>query len=314
MNDKNPEVSVVVPISERHDDMRLLYNLYANELKKLGKDFEFIFIVDGNFSTAYEDLKSLKSNGNPIKIIKYARTFGESNALMEGFERANGDKILTLASYMQVEPEDLSKIFEANDEGNDLVITRRFPRKDPVVNRIQSSLYHWIIRKLTGTKFNDITSGMRLMNKKILSEFNLYGDLHRFIPIFAIGRGLKVKEVNVAQRKEDTQIRLVKPGIYLRRLLDLITLFFLVKFTKKPLRFFGLIGSVLFIIGAIVTTYLGVMKILGNIALANRPLLLLGILLSVFGLQLFSVGLIGELIIFTRAKQIKQYRIAEIIE
>jgi glycosyltransferase involved in cell wall biosynthesis len=314
MNDKNPEVSVVVPISERHDDMRLLYNLYANELKKLGKDFEFIFIVDGNFSTAYEDLKSLKSNGNPIKIIKYARTFGESNALMEGFERANGDKILTLASYMQVEPEDLSKIFEANDEGNDLVITRRFPRKDPVVNRIQSSLYHWIIRKLTGTKFNDITSGMRLMNKKILSEFNLYGDLHRFIPIFAIGRGLKVKEVNVAQRKEDTQIRLVKPGIYLRRLLDLITLFFLVKFTKKPLRFFGLIGSVLFIIGAIVTTYLGVMKILGNIALANRPLLLLGILLSVFGIQLLSVGLIGELIIFTRAKQIKQYRIAEIIE
>lgn len=314
MNDKTPEVSVVVPISERHDDMRLLYNLYADELKKLGKDFEFIFIVDGHFPAAYEDLKNLKNNGNPIKIIKYARTFGESNALMEGFEQAKGDKILTLASYMQIEPCDLDKVFSAYDEGNDLVITRRYPRKDPWANRIQSSVYHFIIRKLTGSSFKDITSGVRLMSKKILSEFNLYGDLHRFIPIFAIRQGLKVKEVNVTQRKEDTQVRLVKPGIYLRRVLDIITLFFLVKFTKKPLRFFGLIGSSFFITGGIITSYLGVLRVLGRIELANRPLLLLGILLIVFGLQIFSVGLIGELIIFTRAKEIEHYRIEEIIE
>ncbi len=167
-NKKNPEVSVVVPISERHDDMRLLYNLYADELKKLGKDFEFLFIVDGNFSTAYEDLKKLKDEGNPIKIIKYARTFGESNALMEGFKQAKGSNILTLASYIQVEPGDLEKIFTAYDNGSDLVITCRYPRKDPLINRIQSKVYHYIIRKLTGTRFKDITSGMRLINKKIL--------------------------------------------------------------------------------------------------------------------------------------------------
>jgi glycosyltransferase involved in cell wall biosynthesis len=314
MNEKNPEVSVVVPISERHDDIKLLYNLYADELKKLGKDFEFIFIVDGNFQIAYEDLKNLKNNGNPIKIIKYARTFGESNALMKGFQQAKGEKILTLASYMQVEPNDLDKVFSAYNLGNDLVITRRFPRKDPLINRFQSKAYHYIIRKLTGMRFNDITSGMRLINKKILPEFHLYGDLHRFIPIFALKQGLNVREVNVTQREEDTQVRLVKPGTVLRRMLDIITLFFIVKFMKKPLRFFGLIGSTFFIIGGMITTYLGILRILDKISLTNRPMLLLGILMIVFGLQLFSVGLIGELILFTRAKEMEHYRIEEIIE
>jgi glycosyltransferase involved in cell wall biosynthesis len=270
--------------------------------------------VDGNFPIAYKSLKELKDEGAPIRIIKFGRNFGESNALMEGFAQAVGDKILTLASYIQVDPNSLNKVFSAYNDGNDLVITRRFPRKDPLINRLQSETYHYIIRKLTGTEFKDITSGLRLINKKILSEFNLYGDMHRFIPIFAIRKGLKVKEVNVTQRKEDTKVRLVKPGIYLRRLLDIFTLFFLVKFTKKPLRFFGLIGSTFFTIGGIITAYLAVLRIFGNIGLTNRPILLLGILMIVFGLQLLSVGLIGELILFTRAKEIEHYRIDEIIE
>jgi len=148
---------------------------------------------------------------------------------------------------------------------------------------------------------------MRLINKKILSEFVLYGNLHRFIPIFAMQKGIKMKEVKVSQRKEDTQVRLVKPGVYLRRMLDIITLFFLVKFTKKPLRFFGLIGASLFIPGVFLASYLGILRILGAIELANRPLLLLGILLIVFGIQTFSVGLIGELILFSHAKDLKDY-------
>jgi hypothetical protein len=233
---------------------------------------------------------------------------------MEGFGRAKGEKVLTLASYIQTEPDALPKIFSAYDAGYDLVITRRFPRQDPLLNRIQSAVYHYLVRKLTGTSFQDITSGMRLISKRILSDFHLYGDLHRFIPIFAVKKGVKVKEIDVQQRKEDTQFRLVKPGIYLRRVLDILTLFFLIKFTKKPLRFFGLIGSIFFIIGSVITAYLGLVRIFGNIDLANRPLLLLGILLIVFGLQIFSVGLIGELILFTRAKEMEHYRIDNIIE
>ncbi len=314
MMEATPEVSVVVPISERHDDLKQLYKIYADELTNIGKSFEFLFVVDGNFPTACNDLQKLKNNENSLRIIKLAKNFGESTALMEGFRQARGDTVLTLASYIQVEPEELSKVFAAYGDGNDLVITRRYPRKDPLINRLQSNVYHYLVRKLTGTPFKDITSGMRLINKRILSEFQLYGDLHRFIPIFAMQRGLKVKEVNVSQRKEDTQVRVVKPGIYLRRVLDILTLFFLVKFTRKPLRFFGLVGTALFLPGIVITAYLGILRLFGGIGLANRPLLLLGILLMVFGIQTLSVGLVGELILFSHARELKDYNIEEIVE
>ena len=314
MTEEIPEVTVVVPISERHDNLENLYRLYSSELAQIGKTFEFLFIIDGHFPVAQEELQKLKKAGNAIRILKFPRSFGESAALMEGFRSARGTIILTLASYIQVEPEDIPKLFSAYEEGYDLVVSRRYPRIDPILNRIQSRLYHYIVNKLTGCAFNDITCGARLIKKDILSEFTLYGDLYRFIPVFAFHKGLKVTEVNVRQKKDDTELRLLRPGAYLRRLLDILTLFFLVKFTKKPLRFFGLIGSALLTLGAVITSYLGVLRLLGQIGLANRPLLLLGILLMVFGIQLFSVGLVGELILFTHAKELETYRIEEIIE
>ena len=314
MTEKIPEVTVVVPISERHDNLENLYRLYSSELAQIGKTFEFLFIIDGHFPVAQEELQKLKKTGNAIKILKFPRSFGESAALMEGFRSARGTIILTLASYIQVEPEDIPKLFSAYEEGYDLVVSRRYPRIDPILNRIQSRLYHYIVNKLTGCAFKDITCGARLIKKDILSEFTLYGDLYRFIPVFAFCKGLKVTEVNVRQKKDDTELRLLRPGAYLRRLLDILTLFFLVKFTKKPLRFFGLIGSALLTLGAVITFYLGVLRLLYQTGLANRPLLLLGILLMVFGIQLFSVGLVGELILFTHAKELDTYRIEEIIE
>lgn len=310
-----PEISVVVPISERHDDMKQVYELYARELEDMHKTFEFIFVLDGHFPTAFKDLQTLVTNNkNYIKIIKMSGRYGESAALMEGFKHAKGEKILTLAAYIQIKPEDLHKLFEAYEDGYDLVITRRFPRKDPIVNRIQSFVYHYIVRILTKAPFKDISAGMRLMNKEILKEFFLYGDMHRFIPIFARHRGIRVKEIEVSQRKEDTNIRLVKPGIYLRRFLDLVALFFLVKFTKKPLRFFGLIGAFLFIFGVLITVYLTILKFIEDIALSNRPLLLLGVLLMVFGIQIFSTGLVSELLLYSHSKELDDYKIEEIIE
>jgi glycosyltransferase involved in cell wall biosynthesis len=309
-----PEVSVVVPISERHDDITKLYSIYADALSKLNKSFEFIFILDGHFQAAREALDRLIAEGKPARVIEFPRKAGEAAALMEGFRQAHGEAILTLASYIQVDPNDLGKVFAAYENGNDLVITRRFPRIDPWFNRIQSFAFHYILRKMTGTSFRDITSGMRLIKREVALDFTLYGDLHRFIPIFAIQKGRKVEEVKVAQRKEDTGIRIVNLGAYLRRILDTLTLFFLIKFTRKPLRFFGLMGTFLFIPGLAVTAFLGAMRLFGGMSLSNRPLLLLGFLLMVFGMQLLSVGLVAELILFIHAKDIKDYNIQEIIE
>lgn len=311
---ETPQVSVVVPISERHDRMDKLFNIYAAELREMKKSFEFIFVVDGAFPLAVDALEKLRSEGEPVRIIQFARSFGESMALMEGFRQSKGELILTLASYIQIDPQDLHKVFDAHSAGHDMVITRRYPRKDPLINRIQASIYHYVIRKLTNTSFRDITSGMRLISRKVLSEFVLYGDLHRFLPIFAFQRGVNVREVKVGQRKEDTQVRIVHAGAYVRRLLDILTLFFLVKFTKKPLRFFGLIGVGLSLPGVLIITYLGIMRLFYGVGLADRPFLLMGILLLVFGLHLFSVGLIGELIIYCHSREVLDYRVKKIIE
>ncbi len=310
----DPEVSVIVPISERHDDVARLYRLYAEELERLGRRFEWLFVVVGDFETACRDLARLRAEDERVRVVKLPRRFGESAALLEGFKRTKGDRILTLASYIQVDPTDLPKVFAAYEAGNDLVITRRFPRRDPVVNRIQSGVYHFLVRILTGVPFKDITCGMRLINRKIVSKLIVYGDLHRFIPVFAALRGIKIAEVIVSQRQEDVSVRMVKPGIYVRRILDIVTLFFLVKFTKKPLRFFGLVGSALFVPGLVLTAYLAVLRLLGVTGLADRPLLLLGMLLMVFGIQIFSIGLVGELIVFSHAREMEDYEIEEIIE
>ncbi len=314
MNNTQIDVSVVVPISERHDDLIKLYKIYSDELNNLMKTHEFIFIIDGDFTKAYRDLLELKRNGNNIRIIKFTKNFGESSALTEGFKQVRGNVILTMASYIQVEPSELKKLFDAYEDGFELVITRRFPREDPMVNKIQSFVYHFLVRKITGTEFNDITSGMRLIDKNIINDLELYGDLHRFIPILASGKGIRIKEVNVKQSKEDRGTRVVQPNVYLKRILDLMTLVFLIKFTVKPLRFFGFIGSAVILPGLVITAVLGTLRVFGMIELANRPLLILGMLLIVFGIQFFTIGLIGELIIFTRAKDIVQYRIDEIIE
>jgi hypothetical protein len=151
------------------------------------------------------------------------------------------------------------------------------------------------------------------MKRRVAQEVQLYGDLHRFFPLLAHQQGFKIAEVTVQQSPHDAAWRMHGPGIYLRRLLDILTLFFLYKFTKKPLRLFGLVGAAIFGAGAIVTGYLGVDRLLGA-PLAGRPLLVLGVLLMVFGVQLFSIGLLGEIIIFTHARGVKDYQTRDILE
>jgi hypothetical protein len=151
------------------------------------------------------------------------------------------------------------------------------------------------------------------MSRRVAEELVLYGDLHRFIPVLASTRGFGVLEIKLAQRVEDRPIRVYGLGTYLRRLLDIVTIFFLAKFTSKPLRFFGLIGSTIFGTGAAITAYLGFYRLLGFGGIAGRPLLLLGLLLMVLGVQSLSLGLLGELVIFTHARQIREAQIAEIV-
>jgi hypothetical protein len=166
---------------------------------------------------------------------------------------------------------------------------------------------------MTGNVYNDIGCSVRFFRRKILDEINLYGDLHRFLPILANKQGFKVKEIDIRQSSRDKHTRTYAVGIYLRRMIDLFTVFFLVKFTKKPLRFFGLTGTTILLTGLSISLYLIISRIFFDVGLSDRPLFLIGILFVVLGLQIFAIGLIGEILIFTHAKEIKEYNIDEII-
>ncbi len=308
---ENIDISVIVPVVERYDNLYKLYSEYTSAFDKLNKSHEFIFVVDGEFFEAFEDLKKLKTKHPSIKIIKLVKNCGESVALSIGAEKAEGNYLFTLASYFQVEPESINTIWNELNNGSDLILTRRYPRVDSKLNRLQSSIFHWMISKITSTHFHDISCGLKGMKRKVFEEINLYGDLHRFIPILADKCGFRIKEIKVKQRKEDTTLRLVRTGTYVRRLLDILTIFFVTKFTMKPLRFFGLIGMALFGAGGIITGYLGLYRLFGFGGIADKPFLLLGVILMVLGVQTLSIGLIGEIIIFTHARDIKEYKIEQ---
>lgn len=308
------EISVVIAISERRDDPRQLYLQYEQELSKTGLSYEFIFVLDGPDHESLHMLKNLKREYPEITVVTLNRRFGEATALAVGFEKANGPIILTLPSYFQVEAYEISRMLQTLfSDNSDLVVGWRCPRMDSLFNRLQSRIFHGLVRLLTGTKYHDVSCGARLMKRKVAEEVALYGDLHRFFPISAYQLGFRVAEARVRQSPQDRKRRVYAPGVYLRRLIDILTFFFLFKFTKKPLRFFGLIGSGIFAVGTIMTAYIGAERLFG-IAPAGRPLLILGVLLIVFGIQLFSTGLLGEILIFTHARDVRDYQTIEILD
>jgi glycosyltransferase involved in cell wall biosynthesis len=307
------DVSVVIPVGEGHGDVREIYAQYACELVSRGYSCEFIFVIDGSDRKAIESERRLKELGPAIRVIALNRSFGEAAALSFGFERARAPVIVTLPAYFQVEPREICEVINTLARHDmDLVISRRFPLPHRLFSRLRSRVFHRLVQVVSGSTYQDLACGVRAMKRKVAEEVTLYGDLHYFFPILAYQRGFKIAEISVQPNAHDNGHRLFRPGSYLRRLLDLLNLFFLVKFTRKPLRFFGSIGAALFASGTIITGYLGAYRLLELGGISDRPLLILGVLLMVVGVQLFSIGLLGELIIFTHAREIKDYQIKDV--
>ena len=306
------DVAVIVPVSERYDNVHALYDAYKTALKSSGYNFEFTYVLDGSFPEVLAALEQLQAQGEPLRIVTLTRWFGEATALTAGFQNSSGDIILTLPAYYQVEPSEISKLLkEVGDQ--DMVIGRRFPRTDSRFNRLQTRLFNGMLNVITGSSFHDLGCGARAFKRQVTDEIPVYGDQHRFLPVLAGRQGYRIREVDLSQSPRDKFTRVYRAGVYPRRLLDMLTVFFLVKFTKKPLRFFGLIGIATFSVGALIVLYLVAERLFAGMPLADRPALLLSSLLVVLGVQIFALGLIGELIIFTHAKDIKEYTIEKIV-
>jgi glycosyltransferase involved in cell wall biosynthesis len=308
------DLSIVVPVGERHDDLRQLYLRYSEAIRHAGYSCEFIFVVDGSEGKSHTP-KLFSENGSRVRVITLNRSFGEATALSVGFANAKSPVVITLPAYFQVEPREIQQVITALlSQDVDLVISRRSPDLDSLFNRVRAWAFHRLVCMVSGRSYHDLACRLRAMKRKVAEEVSLYGDLHYFFPVLAYQRGFKIAEVPVRPSRQDAGRRTFQPGGYLRILLDLFNLLFLVKFTRKPLRFFGSAGMGLFVSGAVITAYLGAYRLLDFGGISHRPLLVLGVLLMVVGVQLFSIGLLGELIIFTHARHVKDYEIGEVLD
>jgi glycosyltransferase involved in cell wall biosynthesis len=306
-------LSVIIPVRSRHADALELYTEYKSALDSIGQPYELIFVLDGPCSAFAARLRELIEQGHCVTVIGLTRPFGEATALMAGFEYASAQTVITLPAYHQIQAEEIATLVAALDDC-DFASAERWPRAGGALERLRRSAFHGILAWTTGHRFKDLGCGARAFDRRVLEEIRIYGDLHRYLPVLADKQGFRVREIRVRQSPKDRLAGFHKPREYIRGFLDLCTIFFLVRFTKRPLRFFGMLGIATFAIGALFLSWLAVERLLFQVALADRPALLLSTLLAVLGMQLFALGLLGELIIFTHAKAIKDYQIERIIQ
>jgi glycosyltransferase involved in cell wall biosynthesis len=302
-------LSVVVPVVERVDDLMAVYQAFAEELKRRSSEFEFLFVFDGRFAPPPE-LIALSREKPGVRILRFAREFGETAALRLGIEKSRGDLVLTLPAYFQVQPAGIGRLLDAIDGGAEMAVASRSPRLDSWLNRMQSRVFHRILGGVTNQQFHDMACGVRVMRRAVAEALPLYGDLHRFIPALALREGYRVEEVPVPQHPSDARIRVYRPSVYFRRILDIAAFFFLAKFTERPLRFFGLVGSVFLISGGALSLMLLIQRFEGQ-GIANRPVLLLAVLMVALGVQLIGLGLVGEIIVHLRAPHRRIYRVRD---
>jgi glycosyltransferase involved in cell wall biosynthesis len=302
-------ISVVVPVVERADDLVAVYSAFGQELDARPQEYEFLFVFDGRLTPSPE-LVAL-ARGNPsVRILRFAREFGETAALRLGIEKSRGDLVITLPAYFQVQPVGIHLLIDGVLQGADMVVANRSPRLDNWLNRMQSRAFHSIVGGASDQRFHDMACGVRAMRRSVAEALPLYGDLHRFIPALALREGFRVDEVAVPQHPSDARMRVYGPGVYLRRLLDIAAFFFLAKFTEKPLRFFGLVGSLFLTAGMVLSLVLFIQRVEGQ-GIANRPALLLAVLLLALGVQLIGLGLVGEIIVHLRAPHRRAYRVRD---
>jgi glycosyltransferase involved in cell wall biosynthesis len=305
-------VSAIVPVGARQSPAAELYAEYKTGLQALGAPYEVIFVLDGP-QPAYEAaLLEMAARGEPVTIISLTRRFGEATAIMIGFEHASGGIILTLPAHLQVEGSQIGVLVAALETA-DIAVGCREPRASTWFQTMRRNAFHGILKFVTGLNFRDLGCSARALRRKILEEIRLYGDHERFLPVLAARQGFRVKEIAVRQSKEDRHREIYLPRSYMRGLLDIFNVFFLVRFTKRPLRFFGMIGVATLFVGVLELLYLVFDRIYFHTPMADRPALLLASLMIVLGVQIFALGLLGELIIFTHAGGIKDYQVDRII-
>ncbi len=309
-----PQVSVIVPVLNEADTVMELAQRVAEVLDRLGLRFEIVFVDDGSADETRQRVKEAHELDERVKLVSLRRNFGKAAALCAGFDFSQGDILITMDGDLQDDPDEIPRFLEKlESEDLDLVSGWKQQRQDPVSKRYPSRLFNWVTRKLAHVDLHDFNCGYKAYRREVVDEIALYGELHRYIPVLASRRGFTLGELSVVHhpRKHGTS----KYGWdrYYKGLLDLITVLFITKYTRRPLHLFGMIGLSSLVVGLGINLYLAVLWLSGQ-TLSNRPLLLLGVLLMLLGIQVLTTGLIGEMITFKNFDRTDTYSVKERVE
>lgn len=296
-------LSFVIPAKNEEGSVQFLYCELVQVNKKINNKFEIIFIDDGSTDQTFEVLKKIQKKDKRIKIIKFRGNFGKSAALQAGFNQSKGDIIFTLDADLQDDPKEIPIFLKKLEEGYDLVSGWKKQRNDPSINKVvPSRIVNFLTRKLTGLNIHDTNCGFKAYRREVINNLNLYGELYRFIPVIAAKQNFKVGEVIVEHRARkygETKFGWER-GI--KGILDLLTIVFLTGYLRRPGHFFGTLGMLSFFLGFLIGIYISYLRLTTGTIQYRQPLLFLGILLMIIGIQLISTGLLGEMITFWRQK------------
>jgi glycosyltransferase involved in cell wall biosynthesis len=295
-------LSLVIPVFNEAGSLESLLAEITAAMLPLGRDYEVVFVDDGSTDGSFAILEGLAAADAKVRVVKLRRNFGKAAALTQGFAVARVDIIVTMDGDRQDDPGEIVKLLDKLEEGYDLVSGWKESRQDPITKRLPSRLFNWSVRTSTGIALHDFNCGLKSYRREVIEHLNIYGELHRYIPVVAGQQGFRVAEVKVAHRRRVSGSSKYGWQRFARGYLDLLTVLFLGRYQHRPQHLFGGIGTLMILVGAVVDAYLVVLKILGQ-AIGQRPLLVLGTLLIIVGIQLLSVGLLSELIANSRARE-----------
>jgi glycosyltransferase involved in cell wall biosynthesis len=288
-------ISVVVPVHDEERSVQPLYEELRAALDPLERPWEAIFVDDGSTDSSFAVLTRIHDAGDNVKVVRLRRNFGKAAALAAGFRHASGEVVVTIDADLQDDPGEIPRLLAKLDEGFDLVSGWKAQRRDPLSRRIPSRIFNGVVGRVSGLRLHDLNCGLKAYRADVVRNLRIYGELHRFLPVLAHDRGYRVTELVVNHRPREHGKSRYGVERYLRGFLDFLTVWFMGRYRHRPLHLFGGLGLTLSAIGTALLVYLTVLK-LGGEAIGHRPLLTLGVLLVVVGLQFFSLGLLSELI------------------
>jgi glycosyltransferase involved in cell wall biosynthesis len=304
-------ISVIVPVHDEERSIALLHDELASTLAQSDVPWEVIFVDDGSTDGTFAALTRLHAAHDNVRVVRLRRNFGKAAALGAGFAEAQGDVVVTIDGDLQDDPAEIPRLLAKLEEGFDLVSGWKTKRRDPLTRRIPSRIFNVVTGRLSGLRLHDLNCGLKAYRADVVRGMPIYGELHRFIPVLAHYRGFRVAELPVNHRPREHGRSRYGMERYVRGFLDLLTVTFMGRYRHRPLHLFGGLGLLLGALGTIVLAYLTVLKLTGE-AIGHRPLLTLGVLLVVVGVQLLSLGLVSELIASHHEERTGGGRMAEL--